>query len=509
MNHQLLTRERQLIPRWRTFTLTNSRMELAAPRAFGQSSHEPKTSSDFDNKFRQWKLTPTLMSAAELVSASLVEAKEEMAGQAAAYILSNRSGAKPLVRYLAAQTIERTRTTSKQANYDELLTAARKHQWRERTRMYPQNALAWVELSLCELIEGRDRSAVRAMTVALQLAPSNRHVVRSASRLFVHLDDKERAYDTVARSGTIVSDPWLIAAEIAIASLADKNPRFVKQGRRLLESGRYHPRQVTELAGALGTLEFAAGRRKKARDLFLLSLVNPTGNTLAQLEWMAYMRRLSLNGQYRMEEWHETDEAMAYRFGRMGELAKVPDVCKKWLMTEPFAGRPYVVASTALTIIGDWRGVMKFTESGLKMHPTVGQLLNNHAFALAHLGKLPEALRTLAKVDDDDKRSTLIAKANRGLVAMRMKKYEMGRKLYLDAISGFQKEGWDKLSDVARIYFAREVAIAGLQDAEKLVGVASEANRRLDSTMQNHVLEEAEQWLRKRKSHELPKLERI
>ena len=139
MNHQLLTRERQLIPRWRTFTLTNSRMELAAPRAFGQSSHEPTTSSDFDNKFRQWKLTPTLMSAAELVGASLVEAKEEMAGQAAAYILSHRSGAKPLVRYLAAQTIERTRTTSKQANYDELLAAARKASMaRKNTHVSPK-----------------------------------------------------------------------------------------------------------------------------------------------------------------------------------------------------------------------------------------------------------------------------------------------------------------------------------------------------------------------------------
>ena len=86
--------------------------------------------------------------------------------------------------------------------------------------------------------------------------------------MFVHLDDKEHAYNIVAKSGTIVSDPWLIAAEIAIASLVDKSPRFVKQGRRLLESGGHHPRQITELAGALGTLEL------KGVDLELVSRIH-------------------------------------------------------------------------------------------------------------------------------------------------------------------------------------------------------------------------------------------
>ena len=498
MNPQLLTRERQLIPRWRTFTFTNSRMELAAPAGVDTSNSESSPSNDFKNKLLAWEMSPTLMTAAELVGASLVEGKEEMAGQAAAYILSDQSGARPLVRYLATQSTERTRTTSTQPNFDKLLAVKRKHQWRQRTRMYPENALAWVELALCEVIEGRDRSAVRAMNVALQLAPGNRHVVRSASRLFVHLDDKERAYNTVAKNGSTASDPWLIAAEIAIAGLVDRSPRFVKQGRRLLERGGYHPRQITELAGALGMLEFNAGRGKKARELFLLSLIDPTGNTLAQIEWMAYMKMLNLNEQYKMEKWHETDEAMAYRFGRVGEMTKVPDVCRKWLVTEPFAGRPYVVASTALTLVRDWRGVVEFAEAGLRMHPTVGQLLNNHAFALAHLGKLQEALGALAKVGDGDKRSTLIATANRGLVTMRMSKPQLGRRLYLEAISGFQKEGWERLSDVAKIYFAREAAIAGLEDAEKLVKMATDSNRRLDWNLHDHVLEEARQHLRDR-----------
>lgn len=241
MNIQLLTRERQLIPRWRTFAFTNSRMELAAAAAVDSSNTEPSPSNDFKNKLLTWEMNPTLLAAAELVGASLVEDKEEMASQAAAFILSDQSGARPLVRYLATQSIERTQTVFIQSKFDNLSAENRKQQWRQRTRMYPENALAWVELALCEVIEGRDRSAVRAMNVALQLAPGNRHVARSASRLFVHLGDKERAYDTVAKNGSTASDPWLIAAEIAIAGLVDRSPRFVKQGRRLLERGGYHP----------------------------------------------------------------------------------------------------------------------------------------------------------------------------------------------------------------------------------------------------------------------------
>jgi hypothetical protein len=64
------------------------------------------------------------------------------------------------------------------------------------------------------------------MMTALQLAPQNRHVLRSAARLFLHVGDPECAHDLVARNDATKNDPWLIAAEIAIAYLLIAPSRF-------------------------------------------------------------------------------------------------------------------------------------------------------------------------------------------------------------------------------------------------------------------------------------------
>ena len=70
--------------------------------------------------------------------------------------------------------------------------------------------------------------------VALQLAPTNRHVLRSASRLFLHLDDSERAYDIIAQSDATVDDPWLIAAELSFADRQCENQSISSKGVVLL-----------------------------------------------------------------------------------------------------------------------------------------------------------------------------------------------------------------------------------------------------------------------------------
>ena len=496
MNHHLHGKDRHLIPRWRNMTYIHQTIELATPFFRGSFPRYQPSPIDFENKLMQWKINPCLESATDLIGASLIEAKESSAESAAHLVLAPQSTSRPLTRYLAKQVLNRSATTSKISGNRAMPVHARKRKWRDRTRMYPRNALAWVELSLLELIEGRDKIASRAMEVALQLAPDHRHIVRSASRLFVHLGELDRAYDTVVKSRSISSDPWLIAAELSLSELRKRSPRYVKQGRFLIENHRFDPHEVTELAVALGILELNAGKRKRARDLFLLSLIRPTGNTLAQLEWMAYKGILLLEEKYRIERWTETDEAMAYRLGREEKLAKVPDACMKWSEIEPFSSRPYVVGSTALTIVGDSLRAAEFAEMGLKFHPKNPLLLNNYAFALAHLGKTFEAVKVLRQVRSDDKRMTLLTDANRGLVAMRMSDHRLGRIHYEGAISGFQKADLGKMADVARIYFAREAAIAKLPDAAKLLAVAREANRRLRSGIHKHILGEAEAVLR-------------
>jgi hypothetical protein len=153
----------------------------------------------------------------------------------------------------------------------------------EYTRAYPQNALGWVELALSYTIANDLHRAERAILVALQLAPNNRHVLRAASRFFLHKNDPIRAYDIVARSDAI-NDPWLVASELALAELIDRDTRFYKLGIGMLGQ-QMLPRQITELAGSLATKELIEGNKKKARRFFRESMADPNANALAQAEW--------------------------------------------------------------------------------------------------------------------------------------------------------------------------------------------------------------------------------
>ena len=54
----------------------------------------------------------------------------------------------------------------------------------------------------------------------------------------------------VGESGSGKSTLGLLAAEIALAELADRDPTFFKQGVRFVDDGGMFPHQITELAGA-------------------------------------------------------------------------------------------------------------------------------------------------------------------------------------------------------------------------------------------------------------------
>ena len=499
MNNSLSEKDRHLVPRWRSLYLSRSTMELANPHADGEGESLYLPSADFKKKLLQWHSAPTVLSGAELVASSIVEGREEVAKSAARLVISEESTARPVVKALASRVL------GNPVNLVDFATrvssfSQRERIWRRRTRIHPNNALSWVELSLCEVVAGRNDAAKRAMSVALQLSPDNRHVLRSASRLFLHIDDKERAYDVLARSSGIRGDPWLIAAEVSMAMLLSRAPKYVKQGRQLIERNCQGPRQVTELAGALGTLELEAGRRKKARDLFRLSAQEPTGNALAQLEWCAYSGHLRVGFPYKIDTLSESDEAIAYRLGREERLTEVAGACQKWLESEPFSSRPYEVASNASAIAGKIGDALRFTENGLKLHHDNVTLLNNHAFALAHKDRLPEAQRTLDRLNSNDSKEVLRAEANRGLIAMRLGDYEKGRALYRATIGKFRELKLGRYADLAQIYFAREAAIAGAADAEKQVRMARDALVRLETSIHDHVLREAERQLRRRRT---------
>src|SRR3546814_17304996 len=120
------------------------------------------------------------------------------------------------------------------------------------------------------------------------------------------------------------------------------------------------------------------------------------------------------------------------------------------------------------------------------MRPNSGLLLNSQAFALANLGRLAEAEQSLKGIAEEDLFAWLVSKANHGLIAMRRGEQQSATLLYREAIDAFHKHKMETSADFARLYFAREAALAKLPQAQELIdrGRTIVGNRNLASFSQ-------------------------
>src|SRR6202041_937686 len=114
-------------------------------------------------------------------------------------------------------------------------------------RRQPRSALQWTDLALAHTVLGNVESARKAIRVAIALSPDNRIVLRAAARFYVCENDLDAARSVLSSDlNRLLSDPWLLAADIAIADLADQPLKFGNRARKLLETD-LAPRHLSEL----------------------------------------------------------------------------------------------------------------------------------------------------------------------------------------------------------------------------------------------------------------------
>ncbi len=309
------------------------------------------------------------------------------------------------------------------------------------------------------------------MVVALGLAPDNRHVLRSASRLFVHLDEFDRAHDLVARSAATRTDPWLMAAEVALAEVAGRIPRFYKAGGKLVDDGGLHPHQISELAGAIGTTDLLSGSVKRSRKLFAKSMLDPTANSLAQGEWVSPLLGVEVVPPSRFESVFEAFEGKSFHLYREMQIARAVESCTDWATVDPYSVRPFEFGVAACGLLENYDKALGFAQEGLRIRPDNIALQNGLAFALASTNRTVEAAARLKGIRraPGDEAQHLITLANLGLIAYRDGDLAKGRRLYHEAMDGFRRLGLPHLSTQARVYLAREATIAGEPDAGVLL----------------------------------------
>lgn len=470
-------KDRKVIPQWRDFTTAAALGELDSLQSISQT---PVSQGDFfREKLEDWKTNKTVAFATDLVGAAYVLHRGDEAAEAISFVLSPDSGAPAIARVLDQKIGARQDKWASQVPpvLDEDVNPRQEvHKLKARVHDDPRNSILWVELARCYAILGVVEKARRAMSVALSMAPRNRFVLRAASRLHVHLDDYDYAHELLLRAEPTLSDPWLLSAEIALASVAGRTSRLIKAGKQMLSSGDFDSLHTSELASALATLELGAGDIRKSRKLFRQALLKPNDNSVAQAVWASrQIRDFDIDPNYL--ETPYSFEARAWTNYVQADWIKALSESWKWFYDQPFSTRPAVHGSyIASVILEDHEQSAQIAREGLVANPHDFTLLNNLTFALANSGRVSEAEEQFGKIKIPElkPREHIVFLATRGLLCYRRGQLEEGRTLYLEAIKRASGASFATLRSRAALHWAFEELRSNTQAALDAVKLARE-----------------------------------
>lgn len=466
---------RDVVPRWRPFGVASRTGELASY----EDALPVRRRSDRAEAVAAFERDPGLYTAGDLLSHAVVEAFLDDDIAAASEFVKQSSKASPVLHEVASRSVAPADAGSiGDPSFDRASARHRVHVMKAITKREPLNAVRWVDLALAHVNLGELRAADRELKVALQLAPSNRHVLRSAARFYVLVDQPDRAHWILLRSPASAVDPWLQAAELAVSELAESTSRRVREARATLSRAAFHPRHLSELASELATAELRAGRMRHAKRYMRAALVDPTENALAQAEWASTRGVDVAEGRFDDVLWSFEAEALD-ALGR-GEYSDALRAGQAWQLDQPFAGDAAMFTSYAATVgAEDWQLGASSARQGLVASPNDAMLRNNLVFSLANLGDVAGSLEQLAKlprhIENPRHRATVFA--TKGLVAFRLGEPDLGRRLYLRAAEIFRLVREPERERIARVLLAREELLAGVRPALEVVEIAKDLAR--------------------------------
>ena len=470
---------RRLVPRWRFNSDNPPSAEFSGdprkPNLFTPDTRFLK------EKIEDWENHRNIATAADAIACAITTGEAEQVQHIATFLLDHEAHTTKHVHQLANHALFMTvkshtsdRLQYVQTSLDGTETKARAivRTSRARLRQNPRNLLAYVDLSRAYTILGQNKHAVHAMENALRIAPSHRHSLRAAARLFVHTGDKERAHQLLTSNVRTRMDPWLMAAEISTAAISERSPRCIKIARNLIATGNHPIEHLSELYSALGTTDYWDGRGKRARQNLRNSLKSPTDNVVAQARWMT-TQNLPLEISEEAWDLPLSFEARCWRALEMGKWEEAVGECSNWLRDEPFSSRPAMLGSCiGISVIQDYGFAETCARIGLRAEPNEQTLLNNLAVSLAYQNKLAEAKLKFNLIEKplSGNYPEYIYMATNGLLHFRDRNIAEGRLLYEQAEQLAPKKNKPQVV----IHQAREEQFAKTKQAPQILERAYE-----------------------------------
>lgn len=475
-------KDRKVVPRWRSSQRTIALGELASLR---QPANVPQLRGDLARRIAEWEQKRSFSFAADLLTCAFVLGDYEAAKNAAQYVLeqnpefrSIRRIARIILGIDGPQALPDEPESTEHHSREKL--GKRIHGLRIRAQEEPRNSLLWTDLALDYATVGDSGHATRAIRIALSLAPFNRLVLRSAARLYLHLDDYDSAHQLLEHSERTRFDPWLLAAEIAVASARRRTSKLVKVARRMFDSQTFAVHHMSELYAAVATLEWESGNRRTGRRLLHRALESPTENSVAQAAWIH--RNV---GGFALEErvLAPSHEAMAWSHFCDGRWEEAVAEGSLWLFDQPFSNRPASFCSFIYAVcLEDYKKSANIAQLGLMANPTHFLLRNNYVFSLIQMERLTEAREILDRIEPDylDEREKIVWAATQGLLRIREGNIIEGRQLYVDAIRTAEKKNWPRLAGMAKLHLALEEHRAGSSGFVERAREAVDSSKKLN-----------------------------
>ena len=469
--------DRKIIPRWRNSTLTVLTGETDSLKTC-IIAPSLELRSELNNSIAEWKNKPFLSQAVELITLALIYDKPECCIDAIHYVLNDHVTEK-LPKQLARQLLTILDPHYKAVNdtlfnLEDSINARRTiSELRNSLRYYPRNPLVWADLAHAQATLGQPDKADRSMRIALASSPPNRVILRSASRLYVHRDEPDRAHRLLFRAEAVKDDPWLLAAEVATASVAKRTSRLIQHAKRLINYKNIDPFHVTELAGALATLEMEAGKDRMARKLFHLSLIKPTDNSVAQAKWASHhLGKFEVKDEdLKIDRGYEARAQHAYLQGDWNTSIRES---WDWLRDEPYSSKPAIFGSY-IASVGNWdfNEAKRIARAGIKANPNNPVLRNNLVFSLVNLGRIDEAIKEFKRIKhQQDPTIQIILLATKGLLNYRKGNIAKGRSLYNESLDKARQTSNYQALRLASIFFAREEILAKSPTAQQAISKA-------------------------------------
>jgi tetratricopeptide (TPR) repeat protein len=330
--------------------------------------NQVQTDANLRSLYDKWRDNPTLENAAEVVDCA-VQLDRPLLAIGPAKAIAEDSNAMPAVQAVAEFVLR----GPKIPDLDRESPAVSREQVGFKIRVVkrrladePRNGLLWMEKGRLHTEIGDIRNAELSLRRALGCAPENRMILRAFARFMVHVNRPSEGHDRLRQTSIVKYDPWIQAAEIALADISGRSPISMKRGEASISEREFSPLQLSELASAIATFEAKSGTRR-AKEYFRESLQHPTENALSQAYWVREALSLPITIKTSMLTIQGAFEARSRHCLEQKQWKEATANCEKWLRDEPFSIRAAAEGSfLASSLLWDPTKGLDFCERGLE-----------------------------------------------------------------------------------------------------------------------------------------------